>query len=114
MAMPFTTPSGFVHMARHLAPDLVYVVDALSGPDGAHIADLRRWVDQTIVIVGSHGSALAGLVDTDDEAPRAKGAEHHVSQWWETADFVGLGKAAEVVDAARFEDDFERRVGGRE
>ncbi|KAF1364347.1 hypothetical protein EJ07DRAFT_172351 [Lizonia empirigonia] len=96
MVMPFTTPAAFVHMCRHLAPDLVYVVDALSGPDGAHIADLRRWVDQTIVVVGSHGSALAGL------------------QWWETADFVGLGKAAEVVDAARFEDDFERRVGGRE
>lgn len=116
MAMPFSTPSGFVHMLRHLGPDLVYVVDALSGPDGRNIADLKRWVGQTVVVVGSDGTGLGGLVDTDDEASTgtAKASEHHVSKWWESADMVGLGKGVEVVDASRFEDDYERRVGGRE
>jgi hypothetical protein len=116
MVMPFSTPSGFVHMLRHLGPELVYVVDALSGVEGRNVEDIKRWVGQTVVVVGSDGTGLGGLVDTDDEAPRGKGkaSEHHVSKWWESADMVGLGKGVEVVDASRFEDDYERRVGGRE
>ena len=116
MVMPFSTPSGFVHMLRHIGPDLVYLVDALSGLEGRNVGDIKRWVGQTVVVVGSDGTGLGGLVDTDDEAPRAKGkaSEHHVTNWWESADMVGLGKGVEVVDASRFEDDYERRVGGRE
>ena len=116
MVMPFSTPSGFVHMLRHIGPELVYVVDALSGVDGRNIEDIKRWVGQTVVIVGSDGTGLGGLVDTDDEAPgRGKGkSEHSVSRWWENADMIGLGKGVEIVDASRFEDDYERRVGGRE
>jgi hypothetical protein len=116
MVMPFSTPSGFVHMLRHIGPELVYVVDALSGVDGRNIEDIKRWVGQTVVVVGSDGTGLGGLVDTDDEAPgRGKGkSEHSVSQWWESADMIGLGKGVEVVDASRFEDDYERRVNGRE
>lgn len=114
MVMPFSTPSGFVHMLRHLSPELVYVVDALSGVDGRNVADLTRWVGQTVVVVGSDGTGLGGLVDTDDEAPSKGKSEHRDSKWWESADMVGLGKGVEVVDASRFEDDFERRVGGRE
>lgn len=117
MVMPFSTPSGFVHMLRHLGPDLVYLVDALSGVEGRNVQDIKRWVGQTVVVVGSDGTGLGGLVDTDDEAPgRGKGraSEHHDSKWWERADMVGLGKGVEVVDASRFEDDYERRVGGRE
>lgn len=116
MVMPFSTPSGFVHMLRHLGPDLVYVVDALSGVNGRNINDVKRWVGQTVVVVGSDGTGLGGLVDTDDEAPRGKApaSEHHETKWWESADMVGLGKGVEVVDASRFEDDYERRVRGRE
>ncbi|KAJ4337256.1 hypothetical protein N0V87_004756 [Didymella glomerata] len=116
MVMPFSTPSGFVHMLRHLGPELVYVVDALSGIEGRNVEDVKRWVGQTVVVVGSDGTGLGGLVDTDDEAPRGKGkgSEHHERKWWESADMVGLGKGVEVVDASRFEDDYERRVGGRE
>lgn len=116
MVMPFSTPSGFVHMLRHLGPELVYVVDALSGVEGRNVEDIKRWVGQTVVVVGSDGTGLGGLVDTDDEAPRGKGkgTEHHERKWWESADMVGLGKGVEVVDASRFEDDYERRVGGRE
>jgi hypothetical protein len=116
MVMPFSTPSGFVHMLRHLGPELVYVVDALSGVEGRNVEDIKRWVGQTVVVVGSDGTGLGGLVDTDDETPRGKGkgSEHHERKWWESADMVGLGKGVEVVDASRFEDDFERRVGGKE
>jgi hypothetical protein len=117
MVMPFSTPAGFVHMLRHIAPDLVYVVDALSGTSGSNIEDLKRWVGQTIVVVGSDGTGLGGLVDTDDEghaSSKAKSTEHSVSKWWESADMVGLGKGVEVVDASRLADDYERRVGGRE
>lgn len=116
MVMPFSTPSGFIHMLRHLGPELVYVVDALSGVEGRNIEDIKRWVGQTIVVVGSDGTGLGGLVDTDDESSIGKGkaSEHSVTKWWESADMVGLGKGVEVVDASRFEDDYERRVGGRE
>lgn len=116
MAMPFSTPTGFVPMLRHISPDLVYVVDALSGPSGANIEDIKKWVGQTIVVVGTDGTGLGGLVDTDDEdhARKGKATEHAVSQWWESADMVGLGKGVEVVDASRLTDDFERRVGGAE
>lgn len=116
MVMPFSTPSGFVHMLRHIGPDLVYVVDALSGMGGSNIEDLKRWVGQTIVVVGSDGTGLGGLVDTDDEGHTSKGksTEHSASKWWESADMVGLGKGVEVVDASRLTDDYERRVGGRE
>ncbi|KAF2683664.1 hypothetical protein K458DRAFT_367972 [Lentithecium fluviatile CBS 122367] len=117
MVMPFTTPTGHVHMLRHIGPDLVYIVDALSGPSGRNIEDIGRWVGQTIVVVGSDGTGLGGLVDTDDEGPASKAkSEHagHGDRWWENADMVGLGKGVEVVDASRLTDDYERRVGGRE
>ncbi|OAL05072.1 hypothetical protein IQ06DRAFT_323943 [Phaeosphaeriaceae sp. SRC1lsM3a] len=116
MVMPFSQASGFVHMLRHIGPDLVYVVDALSGMSGSNIEDIKRWVGQTIVVVGSDGTGLGGLVDTDDEGHSGKGksTEHSVSKWWESADMVGLGKGVEVVDASRLTDDYERRVGGRD
>lgn len=104
-------------MLKHIGPDLVYIVDALSGHNGANVEEVKRWVGQTIVVVGSDGTGLGGLVDTDDEGPIAKSkSEHagHESRWWESADIVGLGKGVEIVDASRLEDDFERRVGGRE
>jgi hypothetical protein len=116
MVMPFNTTTGFVHMLRHLGPELVYVVDALSGVNGQSIEDLRKWVAQTIVVVGADGTGLGGLVDTDDEGPMQKGKEsEHTVRWWQVrSDMIGLGKGVEVVDASRLEDDYERRVGGRE
>ena len=117
MVMPFTTPTGYVHMLRHISPNLVYVVDALSGPRGRNIEDLGRWVGQTIVVVGSDGTGLGGLVDTDDEGSASKAKSEHADRedrWWEHTDIVGLGKGAEVVDASRLADDYERRVSGKE
>ncbi|CAG5142671.1 uncharacterized protein ALTATR162_LOCUS1198 [Alternaria atra] len=116
MVMPFNTTTGFVHMLRHLGPELVYVVDALSGVNGQNIEDVRKWVGQTIVVVGADGTGLGGLVDTDDEGPMRKGKEsEHTVRWWQVrSDMIGLGKGVEVVDASRLEDDYERRVGGRD
>ncbi|KAF2274770.1 uncharacterized protein EI97DRAFT_434996 [Westerdykella ornata] len=118
MVMPFATPTGYVHMLRHIGPDLVYVVDALSGANGSNIEDIRRWVGQTVVVVDSDGTGLGALVDTDDEGPASKSVtEHshlHGEKWWENADMVGLGKGVEIVDASRLMEDFERRAGGRE
>ncbi|RAR09053.1 microbody biogenesis protein peroxin 22-like protein [Stemphylium lycopersici] len=115
MVMPFNTTTGFVHMLRHIGPDLVYVVDALSGVNGQNIDDVRKWVGQTIVVVGGDGTGLGGLVDTDDEGPARRGKEsEHTVRWWQVTDIVGLGKGVEVVDASRLTDDYERRVGGRE
>jgi hypothetical protein len=113
MVMPFTTPTGHVHMLRQLSPDLVYMVEALSGTNGSNVLDLKRWIGQTIVIVGGDGTGLGGLVDTDDEDRNSK-SEHGRQRWWESSEIVGLGKGVEIVDAARLSDDFDRRVGGRD
>lgn len=115
MVMPFTTPSGHTHMLKHLGPDIVYMVEALSGTNGSNVEDIRRWVGQTVVVVGSDGTGLGGLVDTDDEGPaNPKASEHHHQKWWESSDMVGLGKGVDVVDAVRLTEDFERRAVGRE
>jgi hypothetical protein len=114
MVMPFTTPSGHTHMLKHLAPDIVYMVEALSGTHGSNVEEIRRWVGQTVVVVGSDGTGLGGLVDTDDEGPANPKSEHHREKWWESSDMVGLGKGVDVVDAVRLTEDFERRAVGRD
>ena len=93
-------------MLKHLSPDVVYVADSLSGQSGKNILDIRGWVGQVVVVVGGDG---AGLVDdTEDEQTQGK------KDWWETSEYVGLGKGIEVVEAVRVGDDWERRVGGRD
>ncbi|KAF2756850.1 hypothetical protein EJ05DRAFT_517198 [Pseudovirgaria hyperparasitica] len=140
--MPFNTPSGFVHMLRHLAPDLVYLTDSLAGDAGENVALLRDWVAQIVVVVGAAGGGLGGLIDTEDDDDeesdavvagggrgadtglgkgRGKGRESAAggggtgsAKWWQSSDMVGLGKRVEVVEGVRMEEDFERRVGGRD
>jgi len=116
MVMPFTTPTGHIHMLRHLSPDLVYMVEALSGDNGVNVEQIKSWVGQVIVVVGGDGAGLGGLVDTDDEAGDAKVESRYRgrNRWWESGDMVGLGKGVEIVDAARIREDFERRVVGRD
>jgi len=105
--MPFATPTGHVHMLKHLGPDVVYVADSLAGHHGDNLRAIKDWVGQIVVVVG--GDA-AGLVDdTEDEMATEK-----KENWWDTSDMVGLGKGVEVVDAVRVGDDFERRIAGRE
>ncbi|KAJ9628902.1 hypothetical protein H2203_002807 [Taxawa tesnikishii (nom. ined.)] len=117
MILPFTTPTGFVHILRHLAPSLVYLADtpALSGNEGENVAQLRGWVGQTVLVVGDEGGH-GGLVDTEteteDEGLRRESTKER--QWWEGSDMVGLGKGVEVVDAGRVGDDWGRRASSKE
>lgn len=113
MAMPFATPTGCVHMLRHLAPDTVYLVEALSGSRGEVVEQIKGWAGQVVVVVGGDGGGLGGLVDTEDEMSGDK-AEKRDEKWWENTDMIGLGKGVEVVDGVRVGEDFERRVIGRE
>jgi hypothetical protein len=115
--LPFTTPQGFVHMLKHVTPDLVYVVDSLSGAGGANIETVKGWVGQIVVVVGGEGTGLGGLIDTEDEGEgKVQGLEGSArrERWWENSTMIGLGKGVEIVDGARLTEDFERRVSGRE
>ncbi|KAF2219020.1 hypothetical protein BDZ85DRAFT_322629 [Elsinoe ampelina] len=107
--LPFSTPTGYVHMLRHLAPQLVYVADtpALSGVDGENLKGLKGWVGQTIVVVGDDGAG--GLVDTETEGEEDAGRQRRVG-WWEGSEMVGLGKGVEIVDVERVGEDWRRRV----
>lgn len=111
--LPFTTPDGYVHILRHLAPQLVYVSDVLSGDDGDNVAQLKGWVGHTILVAGDDG--VGGLADTETEDERADdGRKAPKKRWYDESSFVGLGKDVEVVDATRVGDDWARRVSGRE
>ena len=113
--MPFTTPDGYIHILRHLAPNLVYVSDVLSGDEGDNIAQLKGWVGHTILVAGDDG--VGGLADTEteDERPDPDRRQQR-RRWYDESSFVGRGKEVEVVDAVRVGDDWARRVtsGGRE
>jgi hypothetical protein len=110
--LPFSTQTGFVHMLKHINPDVVYITEAMAGEGGATVLSIKNWVGQIVVIVGGDGGALGGLIDTDDENDTHK--EGAPERWWQRGDIVGLGKGVEVVDGSRVDEDFERRVGGRE
>jgi hypothetical protein len=118
MAMPFSTPTGCVHMLRHLAPDVVYIVEALAGTRGEVVEQVRKWVGQIVVVVGSDGGGLGGLVDTEDEMSGREGGKERIDareeKWWQDAEVTGLGRGVEVVDGIKVGEDFERRVVGRE
>lgn len=114
--LPFTTSSGYVHILRHLAPQLVYLTDSadLSGHEGENAAQLKGWVGQTVLVVGDdgHGGLADTETETEDEGIRRDRREE--DRWYERSSLVGLGKGLEVVDAARVGDDWGRRVGGRD
>ncbi|CAK4029597.1 hypothetical protein DOTSEDRAFT_75123 [Lecanosticta acicola] len=110
--LPFTTPDGYVHMLRHLAPQLVYMSDTLSGREGELVAQLKGWVGHTVLVVGDEGHG--GLADTETETEDERDGKRERRRWWEHSNFVGLGKEVDVVDAMRVGDDWSKRVGGRE
>ena len=115
--LTFATPQGFVHILKHVTPDLAYVVDSLSGAGGANIEAVKGWVKQVVVVVGGEGTGLGGLIDTEDEGEgRTQGPEGsaRIERWWENSTMIGLGKGVEIVDGSRLTEDFERRVAGRE
>lgn len=107
MIMPFNTATGYVHLVRHLSPDLVYVQESLTGKEGDAVQHISGWVRQVIVVVGDEGGR-GGLIDSDDESALADNGE----KWWQKEGTIGIGKRIDVVDALRVGDDWRRRVRG--
>lgn len=107
MIMPFSTPTGYVHLVRHLSPDLVYAQESLTGEKGDAVQHISGWVRQVIVVVGDEGGR-GGLIDSDDESALADNGE----KWWQKEGTTGIGKRIDVVDVLRVGDDWRRRVRG--
>lgn len=111
MIMPFTTPTGHVHLLRNLAPEVAYIQETLSGPGGEVLSNIANWVGQTILVVGDE-SGHGGLVDSEDERGHSGGGAEQ--RWWQDDPRIGLGKGVEVVDSLRVGEDWRRRVGGHD
>ncbi|KAL8665404.1 MAG: hypothetical protein Q9202_002297 [Teloschistes flavicans] len=111
MIMPFTTPTGHVHLLRHLAPEIVYLQETLSGTRGDTINAIANWVGRIVLVVGDE-SGHGGLVDSEDE--RRHPSHEARDRWWEDDPRIGLGKGVEVVDGLRLGDDWRRRVKGHD
>ncbi|CAI7565077.1 unnamed protein product [Penicillium bialowiezense] len=107
MIMPFSTVGGFVHLVRHLSPELVYVQESLTGDQGDSVQHIAGWVRQVIVVVGDEGGR-GGLIDSDDESALGEKGE----KWWQKEGTIGIGKRIDVVDVVRVGDDWRRRVRG--
>ncbi|KAL8690952.1 MAG: hypothetical protein Q9224_004285 [Gallowayella concinna] len=111
MIMPFTTPTGHVHLLRHLAPEIVYLQETLSGPRGDIMSQISNWVGRIVLVVGDE-SGHGGLVDSEDE--RGHPSHEARDRWWQDDPRIGLGKGVEVVDGLRLGDDWRRRVRGHD
>ncbi|KKP02314.1 hypothetical protein THAR02_05564 [Trichoderma harzianum] len=110
MILPFTTPNGHTHILRHLQPDIVYLQESLSGDSGSYITNIQTWLRHDIVLVVGAEDGSGGLADSESEAERAD----KVEKWWQKPERVGRGRGIIVVDSVRVNDDWARRVQGRE
>ncbi|KAM0294013.1 hypothetical protein ACHAO9_001705 [Fusarium lateritium] len=110
MVLPFTTPNGHVHILRHLQPEVIYLQKALSGQDGSIITTLQTWLRHDVILVVGADGGSGGLADSESEAERAG----KKVEWWQRPERVGRGRGVVVVDSIRLNDDWARRVQGRE
>jgi len=110
MVLPFTTPTGHVHILRHLNPEIVYLQESLSGNNGDVITHLQSWLRQDVVLVVGADGGHGGLADSESEAEHAEKKE----QWWEREDRVGRGRGVVVVEGVRVGDDWARRLENKE
>ncbi|CZR65979.1 uncharacterized protein PAC_15879 [Phialocephala subalpina] len=111
MVLPFTTPTGHVHILRHLNPDIVYLQESLAGDNGDAITHLQTWLRQDIVLVVGADGGHGGLADSESEA---ENVEKKSQQWWEREDRVSRGRGIVVVEGLRVGDDWARRIENRE
>jgi len=110
MVLPFTTPTGHVHILRHLGPEIVYLQESLAGDNGAVVTHLQSWLRQDVVLVVGADGGHGGLADSESEAEHSPKKE----QWWEREDRVGRGRGVVVVEGLRVGDDWARRVENKE
>ena len=106
MIMPFSTPTGHVHLVRHLSPDLAYIQESLTGRDGISVHHISGWVRQVVIVVGDNDR----LNDSEDESA----AEDEGEKWWAKEGITGIGKRIDVVDSDRIGEDWSRRVRGQD
>lgn len=63
--LPFTTPTGCIHLLRHLAPNVVYVQeDLVGGRHTDHLGQLKGWVGQTVLVTSKTASGSAAKTST--------------------------------------------------
>ncbi len=110
MVMPFTSRSGYVHILRHLQPELVYLQESLAGEQGSLISQLQTWLRYDVILVVGADGGDGGIADSESEAEQPEKPE----LWWQREDRVGRGRGVVVVDSHRLGDDWERRVQGKE
>lgn len=110
MILPFTTPTGHVHILRHLQPEVIYLQESMAGDNGSIITNLQTWLRHDVILVVGAEGGEGGLADSESEAEKASPSE----KWWQRADRVGRGRGIVVVDGMRVHDDWTRRVQGIE
>jgi hypothetical protein len=111
MILTFTSPNGHSHILRHIQPEIIYLQESLSGHNGSAVTNLQTWLRHDVILVVGAESGHGGLADSDSEAEKP-GKEKEV--WWHREDRVGRGRGVVVVDGARVQDDWARRVLGKE
>ena len=113
MVMPFTTRNGYVHILRHLQPQVVYLQESLAGEEGSFVNQLQTWLRYDIILVVGADGGHGGLADSESEAEQPE-KEEVQDLWWQKEERVGRGRGVVVVDSTRLGDDWERRVQGKE
>ncbi|PON23674.1 hypothetical protein TGAM01_v207321 [Trichoderma gamsii] len=111
MILPFTTPNGHTHVLRHLQPDVIYLQESLSGDNGSYITNIQTWLRHDIILVVGAEDGSGGLADSESEAEKATDKPE---KWWQRPERVGRGRGIVVVDSVRVNDDWTRRVQGKE
>lgn len=112
MVLPFTTPTGHVHILRHLAPEFIYLQESLAGENGSVINHLQSWLREDVVLIVGADGGHGGLADSESEAESQ--VSRSKEQWWEREDRVGLGRGVVVVEGNRIGDYWARKVLGVE
>ncbi|TAQ84107.1 hypothetical protein B7494_g7567 [Chlorociboria aeruginascens] len=110
MVLPFTTPTGHVHILRHLGPEIVYLQESLAGDNGDIITHLQSWLRHDVILVVGADGGHGGLADSESEAEQVQKKE----QWWEREDRVGRGRGVVVVEGLRVGDDWAKRVENKD
>ncbi|KAK3990534.1 hypothetical protein QBC44DRAFT_64945 [Cladorrhinum sp. PSN332] len=111
MILTYTTPNGHSHILRHIQPEIVYLQESLSGENGSVVTNLQTWLRHDIILVVGAESGHGGLADSESENEKPGKAD---DVWWHREDRVGRGRGVVVVDGMRVQDDWARRILGKE
>lgn len=114
MILTFTTPNGHSHILRHIQPEIIYLQESLAGDNGSVVTNLQTWLRHDVILVVGAETGHGGLADSDSEAENKPGKAAGEEVWWQREDRVGRGRGVVVVDGMRVQDDWARRVLGKE